>query len=189
MRWLKWTIRAGIAFFVLAFLHYTLAQRDIVRITSTEVLRVDLSGWNRLFYTGGDSGNSANATRDLRLINAVYPNGKVIVYRNEDTGWFAWPPYFKTNSSDITAQAENYKSDGVTPKWVAITHYGWRFSPLSIYPNVLKIRPVATSDVRLFPWFNVIVLVSLGLLALGFYRLCQLFWRRIMHRLAQWRGI
>ena len=35
MTYLKWTFRAVLLLFVVGFLHYTLPQHDIVRITNT----------------------------------------------------------------------------------------------------------------------------------------------------------
>ena len=69
-----------------AILHYTLPQRDVVRIAGTEIIRSDFTGWNKLFYAQPDSGNSEAATRDVRLIIAVYPNGNVNIYVSAQTG-------------------------------------------------------------------------------------------------------
>ena len=41
MRYVKWSVLALLALFFLSFLHYTLPQRDIVRVVNTEVRRVD----------------------------------------------------------------------------------------------------------------------------------------------------
>ncbi len=178
MRWIKWIVTTLLIVFIVAVLHYTLQQRDIVRITNTDILRPTLSGWNRIFYARPDGGNAAKTTRDVRLINAIYPNGKVIVYRNEDTGWFRWPPYFKTDSSDVSAIADNLKSTAAEPQWVSIKHYGWRFSPLSIYPNAISIKPVSDPDASYIPWFNIIFFIIIGLFGLGIFRLLQRFKRR-----------
>jgi hypothetical protein len=178
MRWIKWIFTTLLIVLVISVFHYTLPQRDIVRITNTEILRSDLSGWNRIFYARPDSGNAVTVTRDVRLINAIYPNGKVIVYRNEDTGWFRWPPYFKTDSSDVSAVADNLKSAAAAPQWVSIKHYGWRFSPLSIYPNAISIKSVSGPDVGYIPWFNIFFFVTIGLIGLGIFRLLQRFKRR-----------
>ncbi len=178
MRWIKWILTTILILMIAGAFHYTLPQRDIARITGTEILRSDLSGWTSIFYSQPDSGNTANVTRDVRLINALYPNGKVIVYRNEDTGWFRWPPYFKTNSSDVSAMADNLKSTASAPQWVSIKHYGWRFSPLSIYPNAISIKPVDGPDVGYIPWFNITFFIVIGLTGLGIFRLLQ----RIKHR-------
>lgn len=178
MRWVKWILTALPIIFVAGWLHYTLPQRDVVRITNTEILRSDLSGWNRIFYARPDGGNAVTDTRDVRLLNAVYPNGKVIVFRNEDTGWFRWPPYFKTNSSDVSAVAENLKSTAAEPQWVWVKHYGWRFSPLSIYPNAISIKPASGPDAGYIPWFNIGFFIVMGLLGLGAFRMVQRFKRR-----------
>tara|TARA_R110002096_G_scaffold414611_1_gene615803 strand:+ start:38885 stop:39532 length:648 start_codon:yes stop_codon:yes gene_type:complete len=178
MRLAKWIIVLTFLAVIGLFAQYTLPQRDVVRVTSTEIIRSDFTGWNRMFYASADSGNLETATRDLRLINAVYPNGKIIVFRNEDTGWFRWPPYFKTNSSDVSAEAENLRSDEASPKWVSIKHYGWRWSPLSIYPNAVRLDPVDGPDVTFFPWFNVIFGIFMALILLGIFRLLQKFKRK-----------
>jgi len=113
--YLKWTWRIVFWGVFVAFLTYVLPDRDVVRVVSTEVIRTDFTGLNRLFYAQADSGNAEQPTRDLRLINTVRRNGKVYVYRNEDTGWI-WPPYFKFDSSDLQAEAEDLVSTADTPQ-------------------------------------------------------------------------
>ena len=113
MRYVKWTLISLITLIVFGFAHYTLPQHDVVRITGTEVIRQDFSGWNRIFYAQPDSGNAVGINRDLRLIYAAYPDGGVMVYRNEDTSW-GWPPYFKFDTSNLqgeTADLESPDSD------------------------------------------------------------------------------
>lgn len=167
---LKWTLWAVVILVVGAFLHYELPRHDVVRITNT-YNRLTTIGSNAIFYSSGDSGSGeASDTRDIRFIEAVRPNGKVIVYRNEDTGW-VWPPYFKYNSANVQAEATNYKSDEANPKWVMITRYGWRVPFISIYPNVVGVSAVSGPDAKVFPWVNVIIL--------GFLAFC-LFWVRRM---------
>lgn len=162
-RWIKRGIALALLTAVVAFLHYTLPHRDIVRITATYNRMTDV-GANAMFFASPDSG-SATATaadrRDIRFIDAVFPDGDVMVYRNEDTGWI-WPPYFKYDSSNLQAEATDAISTKAQPQWVAVTHYGWRMPFFSIYPNAVKIRPVAGPDVTLIPWVNIIVLVMLA---------------------------
>ena len=134
---LKWVLSLLLLISVFGVLHYNLPQRDIVRITGTEVLRKDFSGWTRMFYANADTGDADSFNRDLRLINSVGVNGKVNVYRNEDTG-FAWPPYFKLDSSNLQAEAEDAISNRDNPKWFVLRHYGWRNTFLSIYPNAVS---------------------------------------------------
>ena len=169
---MKWAIRGLMAFVVAAFLHYTLPQHDIVRITGTDN-RLTTVGWeNSIFYASPDTGTAESATnRYVRLIYAAYPDGKVMVYRNEDTGW-VWPPYFKYDSSNLQAEATNLESKTEPYQWVSITHYGWRAAWLSIYPNAVKIRAVAGPDVQIIPWVNIIILT---LLAIGAFMLRRMW--------------
>ncbi len=167
----------AVVVFAALFMHYTLPQRDVVRIVDAYERRVDF-GWNRAFWSGPDPGTDALANRDVRFIDTVRPDGSVMVYRNEDTGIFGWPPYFKINSSNLNAQAKEYATTGDETQWVALTHYGWRSELMTIFPNAVSIRPVAGPDVRLFPWFNTVFLVVFALLLLGTYRLLSRLYRR-----------
>lgn len=185
MRWVRWTVLLLIALLVGGFLHYTLPGRDVVRITGTEIIRADLSGWNRLFYARSDTGNAEGTNRDLRLINTTRPDGNVSVYRNEDTG-FGWPPYFKMDSSNLHAEAADLTSTSATPQWVAITHYGWRLPALSIYPNAVAIRAVDGPDVSLFPWVNIVILALLAAALFFLWRLWERFEDRVIEPGVDW---
>ncbi len=158
---IKWGLGILLVLIVGLFLHYTLPQRDIVRITDTSN-RITQIGGNWIFYSIEDTGTGAetNTTRDIRFIDAVYADGDVMVYRNEDTGWF-WPPYFKWDSATLQAEAANLRSTAAAPQWVAITHYGWRIPLFSAFPNAVSITPVEGPDVTLIPWVNIILLVVL----------------------------
>ena len=161
---IKWGIRIFLVLIAVAFLHYTLPQHDIVRITNT-YNKVTPIGANRMFYSIEDSGTGAETTstnRDIRFIDAVFPDGQsVMVYRNEDTGWI-WPPYFKYDSSTLQAEATNLKSDKDQPQWVSVTHYGWRLPIFSIFPNAVAVKPVDGPDVTIVPWVNIIILSFLA---------------------------
>lgn len=159
-RWIKWTFRISALLILGLFFHYILPQHDVVRISGTEVIRTDFTPLNRLFYAQADAGNVEGTTRDVRLINAVRPNDRVIVYRNEDTGWI-WPPYFKFDSSNLQAEAQDLQSTKAAPQWAVMTHYGWRIPFLSIYPNAVSVKAVAGPDVRIVPWFNIVFFVFL----------------------------
>ena len=177
--YVKWGFRIFLLLIVAGFLHYTLPQHDIVRITNA-YNRLTTVGENAIFYASPDTGTGeSTATRDIRFIDAVFADGSVIVYRNEDTGW-VWPPYFKYDSSNLQAEAGNMKSTAEAPKWVSMTHYGWRFPFLSIYPNAVKMQAVAGPDVRIIPWLNIVILTVLVVLVLMLRRMWLQFRERMV---------
>jgi hypothetical protein len=147
---------------VAAFLHYTLPQTDIVRITDTYEKRVDF-GENSLFWAGGDVGSATGTVnRDVFFIQARRAQGDVMVYRNEDTGW-GWPPYFKFDTSNLQAEAADAKSTAGSPQYYALKHYGWRNEFLSIFPNAISLRPVSGPDAEKgLPWVNIVILTLLA---------------------------
>ena len=176
MRIVRNTLLAIVVFLFAAFLHYVLPQHDVVRITGTEIIRMDFSGVNRIFFAQHDSGSTELATRDIRLINTVKrktflfgfvqrEKEGVMVYRNEDTGWI-WPPYFKFDSSDLQAEALANVSTPDTPQWAVVTHYGWRNRFFTIYPNAVGIKPISGPDVSIAPWFNIVFFVLLAVAGL-----------------------
>jgi hypothetical protein len=177
---IKWGLRLLVLLIVGLFLHYTLPQRDVVQIINTYNKLTPIGG-NWMFYSIEDTGTGAettSTTRDIRFIEAVYPDGtSVMVYRNEDTGW-VWPPYFKWDSSTLQAEATNYRTEKANPQWVAVTHYGWRIPMISIFPNAVKIAPVAGPDVTLIPWLNIVILT---LLALAIF-MVRLMWLQFRER-------
>jgi hypothetical protein len=149
------------------FLHYNLPRTDVVQITGTDVKRIDR----------GESGQMVR-TRDVRFISTVTRNGKVKVFRNEDTRW-GWPPYFKFNSADITGEAQAFIERPEKP-WVRVRYYGWRIRIFSLFPNLVSLK-IVDKDYTNFPWFNIIFLT---VLVIGIIFLI-LFARRFVHRLRQ----
>jgi hypothetical protein len=97
------------------------------------------------------------------------------VFRNEDTGW-GWPPYFKFNSADITAQAQSFTT-AEEKTWILVKYYGWRIHIFDIFPNVTSLKQV-TRDYTHIPWFNI---VFIGLLCAGGYYAVRRF-RRLIQR-------
>ena len=179
MRKVKWAIWIVVLLFVAAFLHYELPQHDIVRITNTYNRLTTVGSENAWAYASPDTGTAESATtRDIRFIEAAFDDGSVIVYRNEDTGW-VWPPYFKYDSSNLQAEAGNLKSTVEAPKWVSVTHYGWRFPFLSIYPNAVGIKQVAGPDAQIIPYVNIVILLAL---AIGLFMLRRM-WLQFRERL------
>ncbi len=167
---------AVVVLLVIAFLHYHLPRTAVVTIEGTDVKWMDREG--RLAKSR-DTGKGA--VRDVRFINTVTRDNKVLVLRNEDTGW-GWPPYLKFNSSDLVAQAQAFANQQPSPT-VLITFYGWRIQLLTMYPNILKMRTV-TPDYSHFPWFNIIFLIVLGGAATFVYLKAKQLFKRIRDRFA-----
>ena len=190
----KWTFRIIVAAFVLGFLHYTLPQHDIVRVTGTYNRLTTVGTENSWAYASPDSGTlESSVTRDIRFIEASFEDGGVMVYRNEDTGWI-WPPYFKYDSSNLQAEAGNLKSDAANPKWVVVTHYGWRLPILSIYPNAVSVREAASPDERVIPYVSIVVIAFLIFAAFMIRRMWAQFWERSVEPVAAevgeaWDGV
>lgn len=178
MNKVKWGLRILVLLLAGLFFHYTLPHHDIVRITNTYNRLTTVGTENAWAYASPDSGTAENTTtRDVRFIEASFPDGSVIVYRNEDTGW-VWPPYFKYDSSNLQAEAGNLKSLASAPTWVSVTYYGWRLPFLSIYPNAIGVKEVAGPDVRIIPWVPIIVFVLLGFL----YIMLRRMWDQFVER-------
>jgi hypothetical protein len=167
LRILKYSVLALAIITVGLFLHYNLPRTVVVKITGTDVKRIDRSDPGQI-----------ERTRDVRFISTVTRNGKVKVFRNEDTRW-GWPPYFKFNSADITGEAQTFIERPEKP-WVRVRYYGWRIKIFSLFPNLISLK-IVDKDYTHFPWFNIIFLTGL---VIGIFFLI-LFARRFVHRLRQ----
>ena len=186
MRYLKIVLRIVVIAGVLAFLDYALPSRDLVKIVGTEVVRTEV-GANSLFWAqpiAGDANPAIAGNRDIRFINSVRGNGSARVYRNEDTGW-GWPPYLKFDSGNLQAEAQQLQVSG---SWVAVTHYGWRSTLLSIYPNAISISEVSGPEVTLVPWARIIAAVLLILFGVILWRIWVRFSRWAFDRLDRIRS-
>lgn len=173
MSYIKWAIILVFWAAVASILHYTLPQHDVARITDTEVRRID-PGENRWFWASPDAGSDATVqNRDVFFISTVLTNGRVMVYRNEDTSW-GWPPYFKFDTSNLQAEAADLRSTSANPQWVVIRHYGWRNEFFTIFPNAISVRAVDSPDVRVIPWISIIILTIL----FAFFWAVWVRWRR-----------
>ena len=179
MVYLKWAFWIGFWIVVAAIFHYTLPQRDIVRISDTYEKRIDF-GENSIFWASPDVGNSTETVnRDVFFIQTVRAgNGRVMVYRNEDTGW-GWPPYFKFDTANLQAEASDLKSRPDTPKWAMLRHYGWRNEFLSIYPNAVGVWPVDGPDApKGIAWLNIVIIAGFLIVVAGIWRLLRRFRQR-----------
>jgi len=151
----KWIVIGAAVALIAGFLNYYLPTRDVVRIVGTEVARVGVEARD-------GAGAKIPATRDVRYIKAADARGRPVVYRNEDTGW-GWPPFFKFNSANLAAEADNAISTEAAPRWMVVTRYGWRMTVFSRFPNALSMRPAAGPDESPFPWGNIALLAALAL--------------------------
>ena len=178
MHYVKVVLGVLLGVTVFLFLDYALPSKNTLRITNTYNRLTDI-GANALFYAANDTGTVENAAgqRDIRFIEAVRPNGKVFVYRNEDTGWI-WPPYFKYDSSNLQAEATNFRSDAANPQWVSVTGYGWRIPMFSIYPNAISMKLVASPSESPLNWPAMLILVVLGALLTLLWRMWNQFRER-----------
>ena len=177
MAYIKWTFRLVLLLLLGGCLHYTLPQRDIVRVVDTYEERQDFGGMFDIFWQGtGAATADTPITRDVLFIQTVQPNGAPMVYRNQDTGW-GWPPYFKFDTANLQTEAADGVSTAASPDWYAVRHYGWRVTWLGdgIFPNALSMEPVDGPDVRLIPWFNIVFLTVLVLAFLTLWRLWRTF--------------
>ena len=177
MRYLKWILRVTLLTLILAFLHYTLPQHDIVRITNTYEKRIDF-GSSSFFWSGGT--NSSDGTllnRDVFFVETFKTNEKPMIFRNEDTGW-GWPPYFKFDTSNLQAEASDMIGKAVSgkTKWIVMRHYGWRNEFFSIYPNAVSLRLATGPNERIIPW------AKIGLLIIIFAGLWGLWVRWVRFR-------
>ncbi|WP_050927922.1 DUF1523 family protein [Aestuariivita boseongensis] len=157
MRYVKWAFILLFWGTIASFLHYTLPQHDVVRIVNTYEERQELNDWTRIFWATPDDQSLNISNRDVQFIQAVRPNGRAIVYRNEDTGW-RWPPYFKFDTANLYTEAADRVSTKNNPEWVSIRHYGWRNEFFSSFPNAISIKPVEGPDYRPINVFNIIFL-------------------------------
>ena len=166
LRYVKWTFWGLVWLLLAGWLHYTLPQHDIVRITDTYSKRIDF-GENSIFWATADVGtDGTSVNRDVFFIQAKRADDRIMVYRNEDTGW-GWPPYFKFDTANLQAEAGDLKSTAADPQWAVVRHYGWRNEYLTIFPNAVEVWPVEGPDVRIIPWFNIVLLTFLAALIWG----------------------
>lgn len=166
MVYLKWGFRLVVLAAVFAAFYYALPSKDNVRIVGTEVRLEDRTQTN-------DAGEEVTVKDDVFYIKAVEADGTPRVYRNEDNFW-----YFKFDSSNLDTAATNVVSTGDDPKWMIVTHYGWRITYLSVYPNAVSMRPADGPEESPFPWFNVIFLTALIIAVLVIRRVLIILRRR-----------
>jgi hypothetical protein len=176
LAYLKWTFWIVFWVILLAFLHYTLPRWDVVRIADTYEKR-ETFGANSIFWSHANTGQGTGGdiSRDVFFIQTIKPNDRIVVYRNEDTGW-GWPPYFKFDTTNLQTRATDLRSTPSNPDWVAIKRYGWRSEFLTIFPNALRIKDVEGPDSRVIPWTSIGILVGLACLFWAIWARWRRFW-------------
>ena len=154
---LLWLKRLGLGGGLIAlliyivFCAYSLPSHIKVHVTGTEVTRKntqDQDGVSRPY--------------DVRYVMAEDLEGGAHMFRNQDTGW-GWPPFFKFDSGDIAAEAQNFSVDG-REDVVLLKYYGFRIRLLSLFPNIVSMRTV-TADYQPIPWFTLFFLFGHVVLA------------------------
>ncbi len=165
IRFLKWPFLIAGILAVAAVLNFFLPSKDVVRIVGVEVTRMDGDTRKRIEENAG----TLVGNRDVRFINAVWPSRKPRVYRNEDTGW-GFPWYFKFDSGNLQAEAQDSVSTGADPRWFVVNHYGWRITILDMFPNAISIKEVPGPDFTPIPWFNIVFLSLMALLFITIWR-------------------
>ena len=102
-------------------------------------------------------------TRDVYFINTQNDDGKIMVYRNEDTRW-SFPFYFKFGSANLQAQAQAFGNEN---KLVQIKYYGWRMTMFDEYRNAVSVKEISgdiTPSHPILSWvFYAFLLVTLFL--------------------------
>ena len=165
MRVVKWVLALIVLVLVGSFLHYVLPKQEVATVTSA---------YNRFVEPGEIRGlrslSEADAVAtgrpgvDVFFINGRSREGDLLEFRNEDTG-FGFPWYFKFDSATLHNEAQEAVSTAETPRWMIIRYYGWRLPWVSMFPNAVSMRPAESADVRLIPWFNIILLTLIGAVA------------------------
>ena len=179
-----WSLRITPLILAVLFLNYYLPSYDTVYIVGTDVKRMDVgaSGAPR----EGVANTAVGMTRDVRFINAVWPDGQPRVYRNEETGW-GFPWYFKFDSGNLQTLAQRYTSTEEAPRWVVVKHYGWRIEFLSMFPNAVSLEPAAGPNDTPFSWQRAIGFLLFALLVIALWRLWVYFknevWEPFLARL------
>ena len=171
VKWVFW-----ITFWVLigAFFHYTLPQKDVVRIVNTYEENIELRDWTRLFWSQPDDQSAELSNRYVQFVQAIRANGKPIVYRNEDTGW-SWPPYFKFDTANLYTEANDAVSTKAAPRWFLVKHYGWRNEFMTIFPNAISVKAVEGPDApKGIPFLNIFILTLFFAIAYAIW----VRWRR-----------
>lgn len=149
--------------FMFSVVNYVFPHYDVTRVTGVEVKRVDKDG------PITKSNPADGPTRDVYYINTQNDDGKIMVYRNEDTRW-GFPFYFKFGSANLQAEAQALGNDN---KLVQIKYYGWRITMMDEYRNATSIKEITADDMPSHPivsWIFYAFLLATLFLSIQFVR-------------------
>lgn len=184
MKYFTWGIKILLVVLLLGFLDFYLPSNDVVRVVDTDVKRMNVVSRD---FVEEDAVNTSFLTRDVRFINAVWPDGRPRVYRNEETGW-GFPFYFKFDSGNLQTEAQDMRSTAEAPNWVVVRHYGWRIEIFSMFPNAVNVKPAPGPDHYPVPIFRIVFFFWLGVVILALWwawrRFRERVWDPFMEKLA-----
>ena len=156
-------ILVSLSFFIVigGVVNYAMPSYDETYVTGMEVRRMDKDG------VISKSNPADGEVRDVYFLFTESEPNKVMVYRNEDTGW-GLPPYFKFGSADIQAKAQAYANE---KQRVQIKYYGWRINWMNEFRNIVSIKPLLEGDTLAQP---IVIYVLYGVIVLLFFLSVQL---------------
>lgn len=156
-------ILVSLSFFIVigGVVNYAMPSYDETYVTGMEVRRMDKDG------VISKSNPADGEVRDVYFLFTESEPNKVMVYRNEDTGW-GLPPYFKFGSADIQAKAQAYSNE---KQRVQIKYYGWRINWMNEFRNIVSIKPLLEGETVAKP---IVSYVLYGVIVLLFFLSVQL---------------
>ena len=156
-------ILVSLSFFIVigGVVNYAMPSYDETYVTGMEVRRMDKDG------VISKSNPADGEVRDVYFLFTESAPNKVMVYRNEDTGW-GLPPYFKFGSADIQAKAQAYANE---KQRVQIKYYGWRINWMNEFRNIVSIKPLLEGETVAQP---IVSYVLYGVIVLLFFLSVQL---------------
>ena len=156
-------ILVSLSFFIVigGVVNYAIPSYDETYVTGMEVRRMDKDG------VISKANPADGEVRDVYFLFTESEPNKVMVYRNEDTGW-GLPPYFKFGSADIQAKAQAYANE---KQRVQIKYYGWRINWMNEFRNIVSIKPLLEGETVAKP---IVSYVLYGVIVLLFFLSVQL---------------
>ena len=156
-------ILVSLSFFIVigGVVNYAMPSYDETYVTGMEVRRMDKHG------VISKANPADGEVRDVYFLFTESEPNKVMVYRNEDTGW-GLPPYFKFGSADIQAKAQAYANE---KQRVQIKYYGWRINWMNEFRNIVSIKPLLEGETVAQP---IVSYVLYGIIVLLFFLSVQL---------------